>query len=128
VQHHGEFERSLGEFIPKALEGVTFGWYKQGVQPCRRCMLSLSNIQKRARHPFETLFVDLGRHSPDKALALLTVAMREEPRDTNAYEWITRVLPGATLKPALAFGSIGELYRSYTRPAEFERLKHILRA
>ncbi|MDE1180195.1 hypothetical protein [Paraburkholderia sp.] len=73
------------------------------------------------------MFVDLGSHSPDKALEALTLAMREQRRDMNAYEWLSQALPGATLKPALAFGSIGELYRSYTRPAEFERLKNIRR-
>jgi hypothetical protein len=46
----------------------------------------------------------------------------------NAYDWITQALPGATLKPALAFGTVGELYRSYTRPAEFGRLKEVWRS
>ncbi|MFL9866942.1 hypothetical protein PQR67_22425 [Paraburkholderia fungorum] len=46
----------------------------------------------------------------------------------NAFDWITDALPGATLKPALAFGTVGELYRSYTRPAELGRLKGVLRA
>jgi hypothetical protein len=83
-------------------------------------MLTLSHSPSRTRHPFENLFVDLGSHSPDQALAALTAAMREELRDMKA-------LPGATLKPALAFGSVSELYRSYTRPAEFERLKSVYR-
>jgi hypothetical protein len=45
----------------------------------------------------------------------------------NAYDWITQALPGATLKPAHAIGTVGELYRSFTRPAEFGRLKDIWR-
>ena len=81
-----------------------------------------------ARHPLENLFVDLGEHSADKALIALTDAVRAGQRDMNAYDWITRFLPGATLKPALAFGTVGELYRSYTRPAEFGRLKAVWRA
>ncbi|MGF6597155.1 hypothetical protein P3T23_001872 [Paraburkholderia sp. GAS448] len=81
-----------------------------------------------ARHPLEHLFVDFGGHSADKALIALTDAVRAGQRDMNAYDWITRVLPGATLKPALAFGTVGELYRSYTRPAEFGRLKSVWRA
>lgn len=75
------------------------------------------------KHPFENLFLDLGNHSADRALAALTVAMGAEQRHMNAYDWISQALPGATLKPALAFGSVSELYRSYTRPEEFERLK-----
>ncbi|MFM0736280.1 hypothetical protein PQQ51_03390 [Paraburkholderia xenovorans] len=46
----------------------------------------------------------------------------------NALTWITDALPGATLKPALAIGTVGELYRTYTRPAELGRLKSVLRA
>ncbi|MBC8752247.1 MULTISPECIES: hypothetical protein [Paraburkholderia] len=90
-------------------------------------MLTISRSPNRTRHPFEKLFVDLGSHSPDKALAALTSAMQEERRDMNAFEWLSQALPGATLKPALAFGSVSELYRSYTRPAEFERLKGVRR-
>jgi hypothetical protein len=80
------------------------------------------------RHLLENLFVDFGDHSADKALIALTDAIRAGQRDMNAYDWITRVLPGATLKPALAFGTVGELYRSYTRHAEFGRLKAVWRA
>jgi hypothetical protein len=69
-----------------------------------------------AKHPFE------------KALIALTDAVHAEQRDMNAYDWITQALPGATLKPALAFGTVGELYRSYTRPAEFGRLKEVWRS
>jgi hypothetical protein len=90
-------------------------------------MLTISRSPSRTRHPFENLFVDLGSHSPDKALEALTAAMREELRDMNAFEWLSQALPGAILKPALAFGSVSELYRSYTRPAEFERLKSVCR-
>jgi hypothetical protein len=81
-----------------------------------------------AKHPFESCFVDLGSHSADKALIALTDAVHAEQRDMNAYDWITQALPGATLKPALAFGTVGELYRSYTRPAEFGRLKEVWRS
>jgi hypothetical protein len=81
-----------------------------------------------AKHPFESCFVDLGSHSADKALIALTDAVRAEQRDMNAYDWITQALPGATLKPALAFGTVGELYRTYNRPAELGRLKEIWRS
>lgn len=81
-----------------------------------------------AKHPFESLFVDLGEHSADKALIALTDAVHAEQRDMNAYDWVTQALPGATLKPALAIGTVGELYRSYTRPAEFGRLKGVWRS
>lgn len=81
-----------------------------------------------AKHPFESCFVDLGSHSADKALIALTDAVHAEQRDMNAYDWISQALPGATLKPALAFGTVGELYRSYTRPAEFGRLKEVWRS
>ena len=80
------------------------------------------------KHPFESCFVDLGNHSADKALIALTDAIHAAQRDMNAYEWITQALPGETLKPALAMGTVGELYRSYTRPAEFGRLKEVWRA
>ena len=81
-----------------------------------------------AKHPFESCFMDLGSHSADKALIALTDAVHAEQRDMNAYDWITQALPGATLKPAHAFGTVGELYRSYTRPAEFGRLKNVWRS
>jgi hypothetical protein len=81
-----------------------------------------------ARHPFEQCFTDLGSHSADAALTALTLAIHAAQRDMNAYDWITQALPGATLKPALAFGTVGELYRSYTRPAEFGRLKEVWRS
>jgi hypothetical protein len=77
--------------------------------------------------PFESLFVDLGEHSADKALLVLTDAMHAKQRDMNAYEWILTALPGATLKPALAFGTVGELYRAFTRPVEFARLSGLRR-
>jgi hypothetical protein len=80
-----------------------------------------------AKHPFERVFVDLGDHSADKALVALTNAIHAQQREMNAYDWITQALPGATLKPAFAFGTVGELYRSYTRPAEFDRLKGVWR-
>ena len=81
-----------------------------------------------AKHPFESCFVDLGHHSADAALNALTDAVHAEKRDMNAYDWITWALPGATLKPALAIGTVGELYRSFTRPAEFGRLKNVWRS
>ena len=81
-----------------------------------------------AKHPFESCFMDLGSHSADKALIALTDAVHAEQRDMNAYDWITQALPGATLKPAHAIGTVGELYRSFTRPAEFGRLKDIWRS
>lgn len=81
-----------------------------------------------AKHPFESCFMDLGHHSADAALIALTDAVHAEQRDMNAYDWIRQALPGATLKPALAIGTVGELYRSYTRPAEFGRLKEIWRS
>ena len=81
-----------------------------------------------AMHAFENCFVGLGDHSADQALIALTAAVHAERRDMNAYDWLMQALPGATLKPALAIGTVGELYRSYTRPAEFDRLKGIKRS
>ena len=78
--------------------------------------------------PFESLFIDLGEHSAHKALLALTDAVHAEQRDMNAYEWIMRALPGATLKPAFAIGTVGELYRSFTRPTEFLRLNRLWRS
>ncbi|MGF6771689.1 hypothetical protein P3T18_004176 [Paraburkholderia sp. GAS199] len=79
------------------------------------------------KHPFESCFVDLGGYSAERALSLLTAAVHASQREMNALDWITGALPGATLKPALAIGTVGELYRTYTRPAELGRLKGVLR-
>ncbi len=73
------------------------------------------------------LFIDLGGHSAHKALQVLTNAIHCQQRDMNAYDWLSSALPGATLKPALAFGTVGELYRSFARPAEFARLNALRR-
>ena len=81
-----------------------------------------------SKDPFENMFVDLGGHSADKALLALTGAMHAEQRDMNAYEWISSALPGATLKPAFAIGTVGKLYRSFSRPAEFARLNGLRRS
>ncbi|OAJ53023.1 hypothetical protein A6V36_11675 [Paraburkholderia ginsengiterrae] len=78
-----------------------------------------------AKHPFESCFVSLGGHSAEQALTALTAAVHAAQREMNAFAWLADALPGATLKPALAFGTVGELYRSYTRPAELGRLKAI---
>jgi len=59
---------------------------------------------------------------------VLTAAVRASQREMNAFDWITDALPGATRKPALAFGTVGELYRSYTRPAELWPLQGVRRA
>lgn len=80
-----------------------------------------------SKDPFENLFVDLGEHSAGKALLALTNAIHAEQRDMNAFEWISSALPGATLKPAFAIGTVGELYRSFSRPAEFARLNGLRR-
>jgi hypothetical protein len=82
-------------------------------------------VVSHAKDPIESLFLDLGEHSADKALLALTHAIHAEQRDMNAHEWICGALPGATLKPALAFGTVGELYRSFSRPAEFARLNRL---
>jgi hypothetical protein len=37
-------------------------------------MLTISRSPSRTRHPFENLFVDLGSHSPDKALEALELS------------------------------------------------------
>ena len=84
-------------------------------------------VVSKAKDPIESLFLDLGEHSADQALLALTNAMHAEQRDMNAHEWICGALPGATLKPALAFGTVGELYRSFSRPAEFARLSRLRR-
>lgn len=66
-----------------------------------------------AKHSFESCFVALGEYSADKALIALTAAVHADSREmnTNAYDWIVQALPGATLKPALAIGTVRELYR-----------------
>lgn len=79
------------------------------------------------KHPFEDCFIDLGGYSAEMALAMLTAAVHAALREMNAFDWVSDALPGATLKPALAFGTVGELYRSYTRPTELGRLKGVLR-
>lgn len=89
---------------------------------------SALHIESQAKHPFESCFVDLGGHSAERALSALTAAVHAAQREMNAFVWLEEALPGATLKPALAFGTVGELYRSYTRPAEFGRLKQVWRA
>ncbi|RDK02045.1 hypothetical protein [Paraburkholderia lacunae] len=88
---------------------------------------SALHVETATKHPFEDCFVDLGGHSAERALTVLTAAVHAALREMNAFDWITDALPGATLKPALAFGTVGELYRSYTRPAELGRLKGVLR-
>jgi hypothetical protein len=85
-------------------------------------------VESATKHPFESCFVDLGGHSAERALTALTAAVHAAQREMNAFDWIADALPGATLKPALAFGTVGELYRSYTRPAELGRLKGVLRS
>jgi hypothetical protein len=89
---------------------------------------SVLHVESATKHPFESCFVDLGGHSPERALTVLTAAVHAAQREMNAFVWITDALPGATLKPALAFGTVGELYRSYTRPAELGRLIGVLRS
>jgi hypothetical protein len=88
---------------------------------------SVLHIEKTATHPFESCFLDLGGHSAERALAALTAAIHAAQREVNAFDWIERALPGTTLKPALAFGTVGELYRAYTRPAELGRMKGVMR-
>lgn len=85
-------------------------------------------VESSAKHPFESCFIDLGGHSAERALTVLTAAVHAAQHEMNAFDWITNALRGATLKPALAFGTVGELYRSYTRPAELGRLKTVLRS
>jgi hypothetical protein len=80
-----------------------------------------------SKDPLESLFIDMGEHSANVALIALTHAIQSQQRDMNAHEWISQALPGATLKPALAFGTVGELYRSFSRPAEFARLSSLRR-
>lgn len=88
---------------------------------------SALHAESSTKHPFENCFIDLGGHSAERALSALTVAIHAAQRDMNALVWITDALPGATLKPALAIGTVGELYRSYVRSAEIGRLKSVAR-
>ena len=85
-------------------------------------------VSVTSKNPLENLFLDLGEHSVDKALLALTDAVHAQQRDMNAYDWIVRALPGAMLKPAFAIGTVGELYRSFTRPAESLRLNSLWRS
>lgn len=94
-------------------------------------MTERSSASRTTGHPgdsFERLFIDLGEHSAHKALLLLTDAIHCQKREMNAYDWLSSALPGATLKPAFAFGTVGELYRSFARPAEFARLNALRRS
>ncbi|CAG9243583.1 conserved hypothetical protein [Paraburkholderia caribensis] len=94
-------------------------------------MTERSSASRTTGYPsdsFERLFIDLGEHSAHKALLLLTDAIHCQQRDMNAYDWLSSALPGATLKPAFAFGTVGELYRSFSRPAEFARLNALRRS
>jgi hypothetical protein len=80
------------------------------------------------QHPFACYFIELANYSPGQAFEALSEAVRAEKRAMNAYDWIQEALPGAELKPAFAFGTVGELYRSYSRGQEYLRFKGTLRA
>jgi len=80
------------------------------------------------QHPFAHYFLTLASFSPGQALEALSAAVRAEKRAMNAYDWIQEALPGAELKPAFAFGTVGELYRTYSRGQEYVRFKGTLRA
>lgn len=80
------------------------------------------------QHPFAHYFTTLASYSPAQALVALGEAIRADKRAMNAYDWVQEALPGAELKPAFAFGTVGELYRSYSRGQEYLRFKDTLRA
>ncbi|MBC8737031.1 hypothetical protein F6X40_09440 [Paraburkholderia sp. UCT31] len=80
------------------------------------------------QHPLQHCFHNLAEYSPDKALGALTEAVHAEKRGMNAYDWVQEALPGAELKPAFAFGTVGELYRNYSRGQEYNRFKQTLRS
>jgi len=86
-----------------------------------------TRVAGQSRDPIGSFFLDLGEHTVDKALLLLTDAIHAEHQHVSAYEWLLNALPGATLKPAFAFGTVGELYRSFSRSAEFARLSALRR-
>ena len=79
------------------------------------------------QHPFAHYFITLANYSPAQALEALSEAIRAEKRAMNAYDWVQETLPGAELKPAFAFGTVGELYRNHSRGQEYVRFKETLR-
>jgi hypothetical protein len=80
------------------------------------------------QHPFEHCFTTLADYSPEKAIGALCEAVHAGKRGMSAYAWVQEALPGAELKPAFALGTVGELYRSYSRGQEYSRYKGTLRA
>ena len=80
----------------------------------------------KAKHPFEAAFLNMGDHSPEDALEALTNAIREDLHDENAYDWVQRALPGAVMKPGHAFGTLGQLYKSFARGQEYIRFTNVL--
>jgi hypothetical protein len=83
--------------------------------------------QHQSKHPFAAVFLDLGDHTAEDALEALTEALKAEKKhDENAYEWVQQALPGATMKPGHAFGTLGEIYKSYTRGQEYIRFTGVL--
>ncbi|WP_201027288.1 hypothetical protein [Burkholderia cenocepacia] len=95
---------------------------KKVVQP-----VALRQVAIRTPHPFEACFHDLGSYSAIEALDALAKAV-EADRSMNAYDWVESTLPGAALKPAYAFGTVGELSNGYSRGQEFKRFITTVRA
>jgi hypothetical protein len=94
----------------------------------RNKMAALRVAESKTPHPFERCFTTLADYSPERAIGALSDAVRAEKQGMNAYDWIQEALPEAELKRAFAFGTVGELYRSYSRGQEYSRFKGTLRA
>lgn len=81
----------------------------------------------KVKHPFESCFHDMGGYSGDDALGALSRAILSNQRGMNAFDWAQTALPGAALKAGYAFGTVGELHRSFARDQEYGRFKRVVR-
>lgn len=79
------------------------------------------------KHPFAACFHELGKHTPSEALDALSKAVQADKNGgMNAYDWAQQALPGASLLPGYAVGTVEELQRSYSRDQEFRRFVSVI--
>ncbi|HDR9105356.1 hypothetical protein [Paraburkholderia sp. A3RO-2L] len=83
-------------------------------------------VPYQPKHPFAEVFLDMAGHSPAAALEQLLQAVRDNRQNEMAYDWAQTCLPGAAMKPAIAIGTVGELYRKYARNQEYVRFTGVL--
>jgi hypothetical protein len=84
-------------------------------------------VSHNIKHPFAECFFDLGDHTAEDALVALSNTVKSGQRELNAYDWTQEALPGATMKPGHAIGTVGELHRKYTQGQEYIRFVGVLR-